>query len=262
VQAIPDSRLCGNPDSSLPVSGKERYYLSIHGLSCGYSADVRDSLQVSHDQHGHLDALLRGMLMLVNLMPGKSYLGIFLGSGGCINAMRKLIEEEYDGFESVFHNDLTKLMKGTDEEEKLERAWRIYSRRRLEELGFGDKWKRAYLELDEFDLFMGSYSVFHFGARFPLFFGDDALRAVPLEWYNLRLHLYSGDKDVPAGQSGVCKNGHAQAVQNDTIPLEDPIPWYDPDTQKTSRRNGETLIRAFHRRWNGMKALNQFRPCN
>ena len=49
------------------------------------------------------------------------------------------------------------MMKGTDEEEKLERAWRIYSRRRLEELGFGDQWKRAYLELDEFDLFMGSY---------------------------------------------------------------------------------------------------------
>jgi hypothetical protein len=78
---------------------------------------------VSHDQHRHLDALLRGMLMLVNLIPGKSYLGIFLGSGGCINAMRKLIEDnKYDKFESVFKSDLKQKMKGTDEEEMLERA--------------------------------------------------------------------------------------------------------------------------------------------
>jgi hypothetical protein len=204
------------------------------------------------------------MLMLMNLMPGKSYLGIYLGSGGCINAMRKLIEEEYDDFESAFKSDLKQGMKGTDEEEKLERAWRIYSRWRLAELGFAAEWKRAYLELDEFDLFMGSYSVFHFGARFPLFFGDDALRQVPVHWYNLRLHLYSGDKNVPAGQSGFCQNGHVQAVQNDTIPLEDPIPLYDPATKKTSRRKADTTepIPAFHRRWNGIKALNQFRPCN
>ena len=200
--------------------------------------------------------------MLVNLMPGKSYLGIYLGSGGCINAMRKLIEEEYDDFESAFNSDLKQGMKGTDEEEKLERAWRIYSRWRLAELGFGDKWKRVYLELDELDLFMGSYSVFHFGARFPLFFRDDALRLVPVDWYNLRLHLYSGDKNVPAGQSGVCQNGHVQAVQNDTIPLEAPIPSYDPATNKTSRRKADTteLKPAFHHRWNGIKAVNQFRP--
>ena len=201
--------------------------------------------------------------MLVNLMPGKSYVGIFLGSGGCINAMRKLIEEEYDGFEHVFHNDLKQLMKGTDEEEMLERAWRIYSRRRLEEQGFGGKWQRAYLELDEFDLFMGSYSVFHFGARFPLFFGDNALRLVPVHWYNLRLHLYSGDKFVPAGQSGISQNGHEQDVQNGTIPLEDPIPLYDPDTKITSTRKDQLNLKpAFHPRWNGMKALTQFRPRN
>jgi len=202
------------------------------------------------------------MLMLVNLMPGKSYLGIYLGSGGCVNAMRKLIEEEYDDFESAFKSDLKHRMKGTDEEEMLERAWRIYSRWRLEAEGFGGKWKRAYLELDEFDLFMCSYSVFHFGARFPLFFGDDALRQVPSDWYNLRLHLYSGDKDVPAGQSNVQLKGHKQAVEMDTIALEDPIPLYDPGTKKTSRRKGDTTQQkpAFHHRWNGIKALNQFRP--
>ena len=220
---------------------------------------------MSHDQHGHLDALVRGMLMLVNLMPGKSYLGIFLGSGGCINAMRTLIEEEYDAFESAFQSNLKQGMEGTDDEEKLERAWRIYSRGRLEEQGFGDKWKRAYLELDEFDLFMGSYSVFHFGARFPLYFGDDALRPVPKDWYNLRLHLYSGDKDVPAGQSNVQLNGHSQAVQNDTISLESPNPEFDPETDITSGRskkadNKSARPLAFHRRWNGMKALCQFRP--
>ena len=219
---------------------------------------------MSHDQHGHLDALVRGMLMLVNLMRGKSYLGIYLGSGGCINAMRTLIETEYDAFESEFHSNLKGKMEGTDDDEKLERAWRIYSKDRLADLGFGAEWKRVYLELDEFDLFMGSYSVFHFGARFPLFFGDDALRPVPVDWYNLRLHLYSGDKDVPAGQSNVQFNGHRQAVQNDTIPLESPNPWFDPETQSLGRKSGKAaesqLKPAFHRRWNGMKALCQFRP--
>ena len=202
--------------------------------------------------------------MLVNLMPGKSYLGIFLGSGGCINAMRKLIEDEYDNFEVKFNSDMKDKMKGTDVVEKLERARRIYSRWRLTALGFGGEWKRAYLELDEFDLSMGSFSVFHFGARFPLFFGDDALLHVPADWYNLRLHLYSGDKDVPAGQSNVHLLGHKQAVQNDTISLEAPIPWFDPETETTTSKRKEKpeLIPAFHPRWNGMKALNQFRPCN
>ena len=123
----------------------------------------------------------------------------------------KLIEEEYDNFEVEFNSDMKDKMKGTDDVEKLERAWRIYSRWRLTALGFGDEWKRAYLELDEFDLFMGSFSVFHFGARFPLFFGDDALLHVPADWYNLRLHLYSGDKDVPAGQSNVRLRGYVVA---------------------------------------------------
>ena len=45
--------------------------------------------------------------------------------------------------------------------------------------------------------------------RLPLFFRDDALRPVPQDWYNLRLHLYSGDKDVPAVQSNVRLRGHA-----------------------------------------------------
>ena len=142
--------------------------------------------------------------------------------------------------------------------------WRIYSRCRLEALGFGGKWKCAYLELDGFDLFMASFSMFHFGARFPLFFGDDALRPVPQDWYNLRLHLYSGDKDVPAGQSNVRLRGHKQPVQNDTIALDDPIPWFDPEpeTSTSKRKEKPELIRAFHPRWNGMKTLNQFRPCN
>ena len=204
--------------------------------------------------------------MLVNLMPGKSYLGIFLGSGGCINAMRELIEVEYDDFESAFKSDLARQMKGTDDVEKLERAWRIYSRWRLEALGFGAEWKRVYLELGEFDLFMGSFSVFHFGARFPLYFGDDAFLPVPSDWYNLRLHLYSGDKYVPAGQSNVQLRGHKQPVQNDTIALEDPMPWFDPGTETSKRKSKKPdkpeLTPALHRRWNGMKALNQFRPRN
>ena len=110
-------------------------------------------------------------MMLVNLDPGKSYLGVYLGSGPCVAAMRTLIETDYDKFEQLFQRELQHRMKGGDPVERLERAWRIYSQWRLAGLGLGGEWERAYLEMDEFDLFLGSYNVFHFGARFPLFFG-------------------------------------------------------------------------------------------
>ena len=207
---------------------------------------------MSQDQHGHLDALMRGMLVLMNLMSGKSYLGVYLGSGSCVEAMRTLIDEGwYDAFENFFTRHLVEKMSGTDPKEKLERAWRIFSMEKLKEQGLEGMWKRAYLELDEFHLFVGSYGVFHFGARFPLFFGDDALRDVPLDWFSLRLHLYSGDDWVPAKDSNMCAAGHRHPVQAETIALEDPIPLMGGSREWKP---------AFHPRWEGMKALNQFRP--
>ena len=203
--------------------------------------------------------------MLVNLDPGKSYLGVYLGSGPCVAAMRTLIETDYDKFEQLFQRELQHRMKGGDPVERLERAWRIYSQWRLAGLGLGGEWERAYLEMDEFDLFLGSYNVFHFGARFPLFFGDDALRPVPVDWYSLRLHLYSGNTWVPAGQSNVSAGGHMQDVQDGTTDLSDPIPYYNMQSEKTSagkpKKGAEgKWIPALHPRWNGMKGLNQFRP--
>ena len=148
------------------------------------------------------------MLMLVNLDPGKSYIGVYLGSGPCVAAMRTLIEDgDYDQFEKVFESDLNGKMKGNNPEEKLERAWRIYSRWRLIRLDLGGEWERAYLEMDEFDILFGSYNMFHFGARFPLFFGDDALRPVPVDWYSLRLHLYSGNTWVPRDKARCLRVG-------------------------------------------------------
>jgi len=204
------------------------------------------------------------MLMLVNLDPGKSYLGVYLGSGPCVAAMRTLIETDYDKFEQLFQRELQHRMKGGDPVERLERAWRIYSQWRLAGLGLGGEWERAYLEMDEFDILFGSYNMFHFGARFPLFFGDDALRPVPVDWYSLRLHLYSGNTWVPAGQSNVCRNGHTQDVQDGTTDLSDPIPYYNMQSEKTSagkpKKGAGKWIPALHPRWNGMKGLNQFRP--
>ena len=67
-----------------------------------------------------------------------------------------------------------------------------------------------------------------------------ALRDIDAAAANLRLHLYSGDKDVPAGQSNVHLLGHKQAVQNDTISLEAPIPWFDPETETTTSKRKES----------------------
>jgi hypothetical protein len=59
--------------------------------------------------------------------------------------------------------------------------------------GFADTWERAYIELDEFELALGSMSVYHFGARWPCFSKDEP---IPLDWWHLRLHIYCGCKEV------------------------------------------------------------------
>ena len=75
--------------------------------------------------------------------------------------------------------------------------------------------------------------------RLPLFFWDDALCLVPLDWYNLRLHLYSGNKNVTSRQSNVRLRGHKQPIQNVTIALDDPIPWFDSEPETFTSKGKE-----------------------
>ena len=48
-------------------------------------------MQEGPDQCSHLDALIGGMIVLLNMMPGFAYLGVHLNSGGCIHALKNLI---------------------------------------------------------------------------------------------------------------------------------------------------------------------------
>ena len=67
--------------------------------------------EVSHDQHAHLDALLCGIFMLVNLMAGKNHVGVMLNSGGCVHALKELVDKDFDRFEEEFDAELCDKMK-------------------------------------------------------------------------------------------------------------------------------------------------------
>jgi hypothetical protein len=213
--------------------------------------------EVSHDQHAHLDALLCGIFMLVNLMAGKNHVGVMLNSGGCVHALKELVDKDFDRFEEEFDAELCGKMKGEDREEKLERAWSHYAKWKLGEKGCAKVWRRVYLELGEFDLMLASYSVVHYGSRFPLFFKDDALRRpVPSYWYNLRLHLYSQQKWVLGKDSNVSDGGHDHPVETQTIDLADPIPDYEY-TGEDGKLKSKPSMKA---KWKHMRAAIQFWP--
>ena len=166
--------------------------------------------QVQPDQSGHLDAAnLFGMLVLINFMLGPAWLGIYLNSGGSVHALKLLEEKEYKMFceqlplvPSAEHpqKKLIDEMQG-QLAQKTAIAWRLYAGAKLKALGFGDQWERKYLELEEFHLFLGSFSVFHFGTRFPLRFRPQS-ESVPRDLWHLRGHLYVARRRVtdPSGR--------------------------------------------------------------
>jgi len=167
---------------------------------------TRGALQVAPDQAGHLDAWIHGLIVLLNVMKGKAYFGTYLKSGGCVFFLKALVRKEFKAFESAFkaarspHGGLlSDAMKGDNFEQKRDMAWNLYAQKKLGEAGFTDKWERAYIELDEFELVLGSMSVYHFGARYPCFFPPEA--PISVDWWHLRLHLYCGNKQVKASES-------------------------------------------------------------
>jgi len=198
-------------------------------------------MQVTPDQASHLDAVIYGLIVLLNMMPGKAYLGVYLNSGGCIHALKLLIEKDYAAFEAEFAGAysvegrrqperLVEAMQGRSDQEKLDMAWGLYARQKLAEQGFDRDWERVYLELDEFEMVLGSMSVFHFGARYPCFSRQEP---IPRDWWHLRLHLYVGNKLVLPEKVVLADDRETQKeianhsvvvepVANATINLHDP----------------------------------------
>jgi len=139
------------------------------------------------------------------MMQGKAYVGVYLNSGGCINALKKLVRADHEAFEAQFKVAVTDdgqllrtCMKGETYDENLAMAWDAYAETKLKELGFAESFKRVYIELDEFEMFVGSMSVFHFGARYPCL---TPLEDMPPGAWHLRWHLYTGNMLVRVNEA-------------------------------------------------------------
>ena len=192
------------------------------------------------DQSSHLDALIGGIVVLLNMMPqGYAYVGVHLNSGGCIHALKNLIRKDYKEFCQQFGTAMTDdgrrlqdAMKGQSYQEKLDMAWELYAVEKLAEGGFTEKFQRVYFELEEFEMFLGSMAVFHFGARYPCFCGQEP---IPLDWWHLRLHLYIGSRLVRVEEAVADgkKFLHEAAKEEWTILLPS-----TPSTSSTHRPSG------------------------
>jgi hypothetical protein len=165
------------------------------------------------DQSIHLDADTSGLLTWMNYtafnhdtaQENKSYLGVYLYSAGCISAIRKLAEKYYDSFVKKFQEHLVdgkrlcECMKGPSQAEKLSIAWSVFVNQELVKQKKSDHWKRVYVEVDEFEAIIASLSTVHFGARFPLKFGEQAketLRTLS----HVRMHSYLGRRVLTSSE--------------------------------------------------------------
>ena len=128
---------------------------------------------------------------------------------------------------------LANTMNGHSYQESLDMAWGLYARKKLADKGFNRDWERVYIELDEFEGFLGSMSVFHFGARYPCF---SQKKPIPSDWWHLRLHLYIGNQQVRPQEvvdegkatQKAAKSLHVvvEPVAENTIDLAHPPPFW------------------------------------
>ena len=130
-------------------------------------------VQVAPDQAGHLDHFFYGLLMLLNFMDCSAWFGIYHKSGGAVHELKMLDEAEFNTFCTQLpfvpsaidpEKKLMDMMQGT-REQKEDIAWRFYAGAKLRGKGFGEIWKRKYLEVPELCGVIGSFSEFHFGSR-------------------------------------------------------------------------------------------------
>ena len=150
------------------------------------------------DQSGHLDGLIDGLFLLLNLMEDHAWIGVYLNSGGYIRALKDLALAEFWRFKEEFshyprvdasgkapcsgNGTLRDAMLGTNDQAKLRAAWNAYASFKLRHLE--QQWKRVYVEIPEGTLLLRSMCTFHFGARFPLVFSK---KPVPINLFHMRL---------------------------------------------------------------------------
>ena len=189
-------------------------------------------MQEGPDQCSHLDALIGGMIVLLNMMPGFAYFGVHLNSGGCIHALKNLIRRDYKDFCQQFASAkavdgrlLSAAMKGRSYQENLDMAWELYACDELAKQGFTKKFQRAYVELGEFEMLLGSMAVFHFGARYPCFCGREP---IPLNWWHVRLHMYIGNRLVPVEDAVSTDDEFLKEAKNKNV-ASDPIAKHTVD---------------------------------
>jgi hypothetical protein len=206
---------------------------------------------VAPDQSSHLDALIGGIIVLLNMMPGMAYVGVHLNSGGCIHALKNLIRQNYKEFCKQFASARTgdgrllhEAMKGRSYQEKLDMGWELYACDKLAEAGFTKKFQRAYVELGEFEMFLGSMAVFHFGARYPCFCG---LEQIPLDWWHVRLHLYIGNRLVRV-EDAIADDDEFQKETKHKNVVDDPIAKHTIDLFEPPARG----------QWRGLLAARRF----
>ena len=197
------------------------------------------AVQVAPDQAPHLDALIGGLLVLLNMNRGKAYVGVYLNSGGCINALKKMRQTDYEEFKRQFAAAETRdgrrlcdVMKGRTYQENLDMAWDEYAKKRLSELGFAKKFERAYIELDEFEMFLGSMSVYHFGAMYPCFVPLEKINA---DAWHLRMHLYIGQVQVRVSEA-VEDSAQFKRQNSGNIMTDEPVAKYTIDLLQLPRQ--------------------------
>jgi hypothetical protein len=152
------------------------------------------------DQASYLDALIPGMIILANRMHCMAYIGVHHNSGWSIHTLKHIIKTEYEAFATEFKVVKTReimylanAIMGCSYQESLESLDMAWGLQKASREGFNSDWERVYIELDEFKLFLGYMSVFHFGVLYPCFSQKEL---IPSDWWHLQLHLYISNPQV------------------------------------------------------------------
>ena len=101
------------------------------------------------EQSGHLDGIIHGLFLLMNMMTGHAWVGVYLNSGSYIHALKQLALEEFWRFKVEFptyqladgSGTLKDKMYGSNDQAKLRAAWNAYASFKLRHLE--RPWKRG-----------------------------------------------------------------------------------------------------------------------
>ena len=186
------------------------------------------------EQSGHLDGIIHGLFLLMNMMTGHAWVGVYLNSGSYIHALKQLALEEFWRFKVEFptyqladgSGTLKDKMYGSNDQAKLRAAWNAYASFKLRHLE--RPWKRVYVKIPEGALLLSSMCTFHFGARFPMVFRK---KAVPGNLWHMRMHMYFGSKLFrnPSAdpEAGIVHNP-AQETTIDIFSTDPDYDWLSP----------------------------------